>query len=103
MGGIEAFIAWMSPQLVGEDPTRIERVMAVLHRGSVRNTSAKAALDMAIYDLAAKAAGPPLYRFLGGARDELETDYTVSVNGPEEMGEDAARFVVEGYTSSRSR
>jgi L-alanine-DL-glutamate epimerase-like enolase superfamily enzyme len=97
MGGIEAFIDWMGPQLVGEDPTRLERIMAVLHRGSVRNTSAKAALDMAIYDLASKAAGLPLYRFLGGFRDGLETDYTVSVNPPEEMGEDAARFVSEGY------
>lgn len=97
LGGIEAFIEWMRPQLVGEDPTRIERIMSVLHRGSVRNTSAKAALDMAIYDLAAKAAGLPLYKFLGGFRDELETDYTVSVNSPEEMGEDAARFASEGY------
>jgi L-Ala-D/L-Glu epimerase len=97
LGGIEAFLDWMRPQLIGEDPTRIERVMSVLHRGSVRNTSAKAALDMAIYDLAAKAAGLPLYRFLGGFRDELETDYTVSVNPPAEMGEDAARFASEGY------
>lgn len=98
IGGIEAFVAWMRPQLLGEDPRLLERIMEILHRGSVRNTSAKAALDMAIYDLASKAAGQPLYRFLGGYRDELETDYTVSVNTPGEMGEDAARFVAEGYT-----
>ena len=33
---------------------------------------------MAIYDGLAKQAGLPLYQYLGGYRDQLETDYTVS-------------------------
>lgn len=61
------------------------------------NTSAKAAVDMAIYDGLAKQAGLPLYQYLGGYRSQLETDYTVSVNRPLEMAEDAKQYAAEGF------
>jgi L-alanine-DL-glutamate epimerase-like enolase superfamily enzyme len=60
-------------------------------------SSAKAAVDMAIYDLVSQISGLPLYKFLGGYRDRLETDFTVSVNSPNEMGEYAVRYVKSGF------
>ncbi|MBX6966306.1 dipeptide epimerase, partial [Providencia rettgeri] len=39
----------------------------------------------------------PLYQYLGGYRHQLETDYTVSVNRPLEMAEDAKQYAAEGF------
>ncbi len=68
-----------------------------MNRVLASNTSAKAAIDMAIYDGLAKQAGLPLYQYLGGYRHQLETDYTVSVNRPLEMAEDAKQYAAEGF------
>jgi o-succinylbenzoate synthase len=63
----------------------------------VGNPSAKAAVDMALYDCLAQYCKLPLYQFLGGHKQELETDFTVSVNGPEEMGDDAVSYIEQGF------
>ncbi|MBU0903619.1 MAG: dipeptide epimerase [Firmicutes bacterium] len=87
----------IGPQLIGLDLRHSERVFQKLHRCMVGNSSAKAALDMAVYDLLGQQAGMPLVTFLGGYRDTLETDFTVSVNDAEEMAEDAMRYVKSGF------
>ena len=63
----------------------------------VGNPSPKAAVDMAIYDCLSQFCNLPLYQFLGGHKKEMETDFTVSVNGPEEMGEDAVSYIQKGF------
>jgi L-alanine-DL-glutamate epimerase-like enolase superfamily enzyme len=68
-----------------------------IHHSMIGNSSAKAAVDMAVYDLVAQYCGLPLFQFLGGYKDQIETDFTVSVNSPKEMGEDAIRYVQEGF------
>lgn len=97
LAGIEAAIELLKPQLVGQSLLAYEELMHRVHRSHVGNTSAKAAVDMALYDLIAQISGLPLYQFLGGYRQTLETDYTVSVNSPEEMGEDALNYVQAGF------
>ena len=72
-------------------------IMAKLHGCILKNTSAKAAVDMAVYDLFAKSCKKPLYRVLGGRRAEIETDLTISVNGIEEMVSDSLKAVGEGF------
>lgn len=88
----------MGPQLLGLDLHHSERVFQKLHRSMVGNSSAKAAIDMAIHDLLGQLAGLPLVTLLGGYRDTLETDFTVSVNDAEEMAEDAASYVAKGFS-----
>jgi o-succinylbenzoate synthase len=87
----------VGPQLLGLDLHHSERVFQKLHRSMVGNSSAKAALDMAIHDLLGQLAGLPLVTLLGGYRDTLETDFTVSVNDAEEMADDASRYVAKGF------
>ncbi len=87
----------IAQQLIGLDIRQREAVFRVLKRSIVRNTSAKAAVDMAIHDLLGQLAGMPLYQLLGGYRREVETDFTVSVNGPAEMADDAERYVADGF------
>lgn len=88
----------IAPQLIGMNILQSGQVFQKLNAVLVRNTSAKAAVDMAIHDILAKYAGLPLYQFLGGYRDALETDFTVSVNDPTEMADDAEQYIKDGFT-----
>lgn len=93
-GAIEEFIA---PNLVGMDIENLDGVMEKLHGCILKNTSAKAAVDMAVYDLFAKSCKKPLYKVLGGKQSEIETDLTISVNGIDEMVKDSLRAVDQGF------
>lgn len=91
---IEEFIA---PNLLGMEIEDLDGIMKRLHGCILKNTSAKAAVDMAVYDLFAKSCGKPLYKLLGGRRTEVETDLTISVNDVEEMVRDSLRAVEQGF------
>lgn len=52
-----------APQLIGQDLRYSDHVFHLLHNAMVRNTSAKAALDMALYDLLAQAATLSIFRW----------------------------------------
>src|SRR5690606_257397 len=51
---------------------------------------------MALYDLAAKSAGQPLYRYLGGSKRAVETDMTIGIGTPEEMSRLAIKYKEDG-------
>ena len=91
---IEEFIA---PSLIGMEIENLDGVMAKLHSCILKNTSAKAAVDMAIYDLYAKNLGQPLYKVLGGRKSQFETDITISVNPIDEMVSDSLKAVADGF------
>ena len=91
---IEEFIA---PSLIGMDIENLDGIMAKLHSCILKNTSAKAAVDMAIYDLYAKNLGQPLYKVLGGRKAQFETDITISVNPIDEMVSDSLKAVADGF------
>ncbi|KIL38943.1 L-alanine-DL-glutamate epimerase [Gordoniibacillus kamchatkensis] len=92
-----AIVNIFTPLLVGKSLLAYERILQDVHQSMIGSSSAKAAVDMAVYDLVAQHCGVPLYQFLGGYKNEIETDYTVSVNSPKEMGEDAIRYMQEGF------
>lgn len=92
--GIGEFI---KPQIVGLEIGNIEEIMKRINNTLIKNTSAKAAVDMAIYDLFGQLHKAPLYKLLGGYRNEITTDITISVNSPEEMVQDSLDAVGKGY------
>jgi len=63
----------------GKDALAIESRMRDINRITVGDPSIRSAFDMALYDIAAKAANMPLYQFLGGTRRELRTDMTIGI------------------------
>lgn len=67
--------------------------------GKVRgNRMAKAAVDMALYDLFAKAAGVSLSRYLGGTRQGVEVGVSLGIGAtPGATVENVARHVAQGY------
>ncbi|WP_461205267.1 dipeptide epimerase [Clostridium sp. DL1XJH146] len=94
IGAIQEHI---SKLLVGREIDNIEEIMKILDKSVVKNTSAKAAVDIAIYDLYGQLYNAPLYKLLGGYRKEITTDITISVNEPEEMAKDSITAVNLGY------
>ena len=81
----------------GLDP----RGMAALHDAmdkSVKgNPYAKAAIDMACYDIAGKAANVPVYTLLGGQfRDRIEVAHSLGIMTIEKCVEEAVQAVEEG-------
>ena len=85
------------PILIGASLSSYAPILTRLEKEIVRNTSAKAAVDMAIYDCLAQEANQPLYQYLGGYRSSLENDYTVSVNEKEQMQKDAKLYKENGF------
>ncbi|KLU66578.1 L-Ala-D/L-Glu epimerase [Desulfosporosinus acididurans] len=94
IGAIEDHI---KKHLIGLDINNFEEIMLKLDKAIVKNTSAKAAVDIALYDLYGQLYNAPLYKLLGGYRKEITTDITISVNTPEEMAEDSRAAIEEGY------
>ena len=83
--------------VVGRDVDDVEDLMLALNKCIVGNTSAKAAMDMALWDLYGQLYKIPVYKLLGGSRKEIITDITISVNDPDEMARDAVDAVRRGY------
>ena len=94
VGGLVELIA---PALIGQEVDDFEAVTARVQKAGVHNTSAKAAADMALWDLYGQLHGIPVHKLLGGARRQLVTDITISVNPPEQMARDARDAVARGY------
>lgn len=94
IGAVQDHIA---KKLLGRDVDDFEDVIRVVQTAIVHNSSAKAAVDMALYDLYGQLYHIPVYKLLGGARKTIVTDITVSVNPPEQMAQDARDAVRRGY------
>ncbi|MDX2495908.1 MAG: dipeptide epimerase [Desulfuromusa sp.] len=82
---IRGAIEHIRDSIVGMNLIDSENIFQRLNNCIIGNSSAKAAVDMALYDLLAKALKVPLYQFLGGMTNTLETDITVSLDTPEKM------------------
>jgi L-alanine-DL-glutamate epimerase-like enolase superfamily enzyme len=86
------------PALVGQDPTNVESHRKLMRQISVGNSGARAAVEMALLDITAQAAGIPLYQYYGGrSRESVPTIWHVSGGTPDEMAAEAGEAVADGY------
>jgi L-alanine-DL-glutamate epimerase-like enolase superfamily enzyme len=69
--------------IIGMDIENFEAIMIKQDKCIIKNTTAKAAVDIALYDLYGQLYNAPVYKLLGGYRKEIITDITISVNDPE--------------------
>ena len=88
---------WRSPQALFEALTRQTAVLAIQSGEPGPLAHAIAGLDIAAWDLAARRAGMPLWKLLGGSSDRIRV-YASGLNpdGPERL---AAERQAEGHTA----
>src|SRR5204862_7532255 len=82
-GTIEANVAamhvYLRPLLIGADPFRIEALMAEADHAVVDHPEAKAAMEMALFDIVGQASGLPVAELLGGrCRDDIPSSSSVA-------------------------
>jgi len=94
---IEAISKIISPALMGRDIEDLNKLTETVHHCIVRNFSAKAAVEIAIYDLYGQLYGAPLYKLLGGGDNVITTDITISVDYIDKMVEDTMAAIDLGF------
>lgn len=94
LGAIQDHIAGA---ILGREVDAFEPLLQAVQGAVVGNSSAKAAVDMALWDLYGQLYRIPVYKLLGGGRRQLVTDITISVNDPQTMADDAVKAVERGY------
>ncbi len=97
MGSMVAAIEYIAPHLIGRDIDEVETLLHIVHHTIVKNTTAKSALEIALYDLKAKSQQMPLYKMLGGKNRAFKTDITISMGDTEKMIAEALQSVSLGY------
>lgn len=84
------------PFLLGKEVTF--ELLRELYEFKTPFSSAKASLDMALYDLLSQKTQKPLYELLGAKeKTSLKTDITISLNDPQKMVSDANDALKNGF------
>ncbi|RDJ22197.1 mandelate racemase/muconate lactonizing enzyme family protein [Bosea caraganae] len=114
-GGLftEAVRALLAPVLIGEDPYRVEGLWSAMYQEALLQgragivVRAISALDTAIWDRNARAAGLPLYKFLGAVKDSVPAyasgGYYVDGKTPEHLADEMGGYVDEGYSAVKMK
>ena len=112
-GREKAVVAYLEdhviPCLIGRDPHRIEDIWQYLYKGAYWRRgpvtmTAIAAVDTALWDIKAKAAGLPLYQLLGGKSRDAVMVYC-HANGADiaEAVDSVAAHMAQGYKAIRAQ
>ncbi|WP_372392815.1 dipeptide epimerase [Xanthomonas sp. NCPPB 3582] len=96
---IAAITHCIGPRLIGQEVADLNRLCGLVQHALERNTSAKAAVEIALYDLWAQSFGAPLYRVLGGGTPRITTDITISADSIEVMVAHAQSALARGYAA----
>ncbi|QBE49707.1 mandelate racemase/muconate lactonizing enzyme family protein [Leucobacter triazinivorans] len=98
-GVVAALATHLLPALRDTDPRNLNLVHERMGAALVANGAAKAAVDIACYDLLGKHAGLPVHALLGGRKPEAPMIAKVlSILPPEELAAQAREAVEEGFT-----
>ena len=86
--------AYLGPALVNKDPLMIPALADLMDQVLSGGRQAKSGVEMALWDIAGKAAGLPVYRLLGGkARDAVPLNWTIGFCEPDESAAEAVCYV----------
>ncbi len=94
---IETIRLHLMPRLLGGRIEDLFLLCQAIRTAVVHNSNAKAAVEMALFDLWAQQLGVPLCRALGGAPTTLHTDLTISLNSIEQMLLDVDTALARGF------
>ncbi|MBT1452236.1 dipeptide epimerase [Glaciecola sp. XM2] len=94
----------LKPLLIGQTLEQFDTIIRQVNQHPEAGSNAKAAIDVALYDAFAQLNQMPLYQLLSPAQQPsktihttLMTDYTISVNSPEQMQKHVDEAISRGY------
>lgn len=88
----------IEPLLRGADPLKMGQLLEKLAKALPGQPTARAAADMALFDLLGKKAQLPLYQLLGACRSGIKTSVTIGIMPLDETLEAAGRWLSRGFT-----
>lgn len=93
---------WLAPAILGMDPFETEAIWEKMDFIAPTYSMAKAAIDMALWDIKGKSLDMPVHRLLGGSKPEkIPNVGLVGVDEPEVVAGVAEDFVNDGYKGIR--
>jgi len=89
---------YLTPVVINEDPFDIELIHRKMDAVVPRNLIAKSGIDLALWDIMGKFLNMPVYKLLGGVyNSKIIATYTLSIDTPEKMAEQAIYRKQQGY------
>ncbi|CAN0310540.1 unnamed protein product, partial [Phaeothamnion confervicola] len=96
-GCISAIRQFLFPAIQGIAPWSFQEAHARMNRVVCGHPSARAALDLALHDLAGRLFKIPVAELLGGECRPILTNYSIGLCTPEKAAEEARSIVEDGY------
>lgn len=94
----------LGPVLIGKNPLEIEKIHELMNKTIYSAPTAKAAIDIACFDIMGKKLNQPVYQLIGGRyHDEFPITHVLSIAEPEAMAEEAATMLEKGYRSFKMK
>lgn len=94
----------LAPKLIGENPMDFERIHDIMDKAMLGVPSAKAAIDIACFDVTGKKLDVPVYQLIGGRyHEKFPITHVLSIGTPEKMANEAAQKITEGFTSFKMK
>lgn len=95
---VQALKHYLIPAVLGEDPRNIKLIHDKMNEALVHNGAAKAAIDIACYDILGKYSQLPIYNLLGGRKlEDPMIPKVLSILEPEVLADQAKVAINEGY------
>jgi len=97
--GVRAALSILAPAIIGLDPLRLSVVHAAMNAAMTGHTAAKAALDIACWDLIGRKLDLPVVDLLGGARmPDVLTYHVIGIGTPDVAAAQAEQLQDDGIT-----
>lgn len=92
------------PAILGKDPRNIQQIHQLMDAALVLNGAAKAAIDIACYDILGKASNLPIYTLLGGKKSTRPMiPRVLSILEPDVLATQAKEAIKEGYAELKMK
>lgn len=89
--------------IIGKDVSDYILISKMLKSVFWAQATARCALEMALLDAYCKSLNISLYKFFGGVKNSIETDYTITIVPPDIARENASKLSKKGYRTLKTK